>query len=851
MKKPISLPTSLPLRLWAVFHALILLAFLILLAAGRGIRADADLMHLMPSAGSGIPARVDESLSQTSSRNVFILARSADFAGARQLAVRLYDRLSREKRFFDSLSLFADDSSLTELADFVHEWQAALIPVDAAGQILQSDEEARAFADRALAAVYGGFSPSSFRYLDSDPYLLTDTALQNYLTALQDAGTALSPRDGVLATEFEGAYYVLIRGVLSREGARMGSRKAGVQYIYDSCRALEEELEADGGSGGTGGSSNGTAAGTPPADGHSFICSGTPFHSYESSLSASREISIISTVSLLLTLAILLAVFRTPFPILMSVLSIALSLGTAFAATLVLFGSIQLLALVFGTSLIGCGIDYSLHFFMHWRNGSGPVQRTRLRGLLFSYLSTVICYTVLLVMPFSLLRQIAVFSLAGITSAFLTSSCLFPVLPAAKRPVKEAESMKRTEAAEPAEAVKTVELDPRGKGQGFPAAGKLAAAGRYAAPGIVIISLCLLTAFHGNCRVQNSVASLYTMQGRLKDDSILSARILSSGTGSYFVIRGPSAEAVLQKEEAVCALLKARSIDRFIACSRFIPSRHSQEFSRQAADRLYRSVPDQAALLGLDEEAPGTTAASASTGLPAVPETAAVPESPEAAGTASGGERCLSPEDAASLPESLRQLIGMLWIGEEAGSFYSIILPTGACDEDACRAIAAEQEGVFFQNKVHSVNKSLDWLTRRILALFAIAFLLVLLVLKSSYSWRQTARIAAVPLVSILLILAVFAACGQRIDFFCTAGMLLVLGLGLDYVIYMQEQDCGGDGRDRTEAAAVALSFITTELSFGALAFSSFVPVHIIGLAISSGLLAAFVCTFSARKLTK
>ncbi len=819
MKKPISLPTSLPLRLWAVFHALILLAFLISLAAGRGIRADADLMHLMPSAGSGIPARVDESLSQTSSRNVFILARSADFADARQLAVRLYDRLSREKRFFDSLSLFADDSSLTELADFVHEWQAALIPADAAGQILQSDEEARAFADRALAAVYGGFSPSSFRYLDSDPYLLTDTALQNYLTALQDAGTALSPRDGVLATEFEGAYYVLIRGVLSREGARMGSRKAGVQYIYDCCRALEAEAEAEaaGENGGTGGSSNGTAAGTIPADGHSFICSGTPFHSYESSLSASREISIISTVSLLLTLGILLAVFRTPFPIVMSVLSIALSLGTAFAATQVLFGSIQLLALVFGTSLIGCGIDYSLHFFMHWRQD----QRPGLRGLLFSYLSTVICYTVLLVMPFSLLRQIAVFSLAGITSAFLTSSCLFPVLPAAKRPVK------------------TVELDPRGKGRGFPAAGRLAAAGRYAAPGIVIISLCLLAAFHGNCRVQNSVASLYTMQGRLKDDSILSARILSSGTGSYFVIRGSSAEAVLQKEEAVCALLKARSIDRFIACSRFIPSRHSQELSRRAADRLYRSVPEQAALLGLDEEAPGTSAHSASS------------ESPEAAGTASGGERWLSPEDAASLPESLRQLIGMLWIGEEAGRFYSIIMPTGACDEDACRAIAAGQEGVFFQNKVHSVNESLDWLTRRILALFAIAFLLVLLVLKSSYSWRQTARIAAVPLVSILLILAVFAACGQRIDFFCTAGMLLVFGLGLDYIIYMQEQDCGGDGRDRTEAAAVALSFITTELSFGALAFSSFVPVHIIGLAISSGLLAAFACTFSARKLTK
>ncbi|MBP5465400.1 MAG: hypothetical protein J6Y13_09550, partial [Treponema sp.] len=150
---------------------------------------------------------------------------------------------------------------------------------------------------------------------------------------------------------------------------------------------------------------------------------------------------------------------------------------------------------------------------------------------------------------------------------------------------------------------------------------------------------------------------------------------------------------------------------------------------------------------------------------------------------------------------------------------------------------------------VRSVNESLDWLTTRILALFAVACLLILLVLKCSYSWRQTARIVAVPLVSILLILAVFAASGQSIDFFCTAGMLLVFGRGLDYIIYMQEQDRSshGDGNEQTEAAAVALSFITTELSFGALAFSSFVPVHIIGLAISSGLFAAFTATFSRR----
>ena len=110
MRKPISLPTRLPVRLWAAFHAAILVAFLISLAAGRGIHADADLLRLMPSAGgTDAPARADEQLTRNSSRNVFILVRHADFASARQTAVRLYGLLAQEGQFFDSLELFRSE----------------------------------------------------------------------------------------------------------------------------------------------------------------------------------------------------------------------------------------------------------------------------------------------------------------------------------------------------------------------------------------------------------------------------------------------------------------------------------------------------------------------------------------------------------------------------------------------------------------------------------------------------------------------------------------------------------------------------------------------------------------------
>ena len=79
-----------------------------------------------------------------------------------------------------------------------------------------------------------------------------------------------------------------------------------------------------------------------------------------------------------------------------------------------------------------------------------------------------------------------------------------------------------------------------------------------------------------------------------------------------------------------------------------------------------------------------------------------------------------------------------------------------------------------------------------------------------------------------------------------------MFGLGLDYIIYMTEHgrrdETGGRG---IEPAAVLLSFVTTELSFGALALSSFVPVHIIGLCIFAGCLAAFLCTGMGRENCK
>ena len=80
--------------------------------------------------------------------------------------------------------------------------------------------------------------------------------------------------------------------------------------------------------------------------------------------------------------------------------------------------------------------------------------------------------------------------------------------------------------------------------------------------------------------------------------------------------------------------------------------------------------------------------------------------------------------------------------------------------------------------------------------------------------------------------------------------MILVFGLGLDYIIYLVENNKRhatiqslNDEKAKLEPFAILLSFVTTAVSFGALALSTFVPVHSLGLAIFTGLVFAFVAT--------
>jgi predicted exporter len=328
-------------------------------------------------------------------------------------------------------------------------------------------------------------------------------------------------------------------------------------------------------------------------------------------------------------------------------------------------------------------------------------------------------------------------------------------------------------------------------------------------------------------KVKNDISSLYTMSASMLESEIKAARILDHGSPYwYFIVSGSTPEETLEHEEALTLRLEDEisrgNLGSFLGTSVFVPSVKTQEKTYEAMKALLPIAESQYENLGFpleyaqfffDEFAAGAT-------------------------------YCL-PENA---PPNAG--VSNLWIGETRGNYYSCVMPMHPGDEAVFRAISAEFDFVHFINKAQDISRDLDILTKTVLFLFLAAYLVISVMVFFVYPWRDSLKICIVPLFLVLAALAILAANAIPLGFFSVAGLILVFGLGLDYIFYMTKKHSvigtpSFDGSASEDAAltplAVLLSFLTTLLAFGALAFSNFVPVHIFGLTISAGVSAAFI----------
>ncbi len=530
------------------------------------------------------------------------------------------------------------------------------------------------------------------------------------------------------------------------------------------------------------------------------LSSGLLPHAAYAARQAHREVTTFGLVSLLGTILLLLFVHRSMRPVLMSAGSITLGLMAALVACHWIFGRVHLLTLVFGSSLIGVAADYSTYFLTdafrvpgRW-TGRDAVRHVA-PGVLLGLGTALTAYAALMAAPFPGLRQIAVFSAVGLTVACGCVLCLFPMM----RPPQAPDVSPRIE-----KFLRALLPQPMRKG------------------GLLVLLLIVLVGVVGIARL-TVVNDLHLMQAtppQLKDSERRVRALMNNPTESqFFLVTGETDQDVLRHEEAFLprldALQEQGAISSYAALTRALPSQKAQ---MENAELLMRTAYAPDGLLKRMLTELGYTPAEIAAKL---------------AEAQAGTHARLTMQDwlASAASDSYRHL----WLGDVSGRFATVITLGGIRDIKALREI--EQPEVRLIDKVGDISSLLARYQRITLWILLLGYAGVLLLFSLRYGFQSALRVVLSPAIASVGTIGIFGLIGEALNLFSTFSLLLVLGIGIDYAIFLRE----GRRSPLSSMIAVLVCAATALLSFGMLAFSSTPFIHSFGLTMLIGITLAVV----------
>ncbi|MCQ2610904.1 MAG: MMPL family transporter [Treponema sp.] len=774
MKKKNSLSNNNYLFGWVFFHMAVAAALLILHSCGVQFKINTNLFDILPKTNnSRLVSKADNVMNSKTSRMFYVLLGAQEFDQAKQAGETLYSKI-KDSECFDEVYWTVNSNDFEQILGFTGNYKFNLLS-EKTIESAESKEGLKIYAEDAVTEYYNPFSMSSKDDVVSDPFLMNRDGLKEIFDKLGNSGTNMEIEEEVMTCEYDSKHYVMLRGKMSEKGAAINNANSAVKLIYsieDEIKSSDQEID--------------------------FIYSGVPFHSYESSSSAQKEITVISIVSIALIVILCLIVFRSLIPVCFSVCAIGLSAAFAFSSVMVVFKEIHVLTFVFGTTLIGTCLDYSVHYFTRWKADTNlttgsEIRRELFKGLSLSLLSTEICYVLLMFAPFTLLKQVALFCFAGILSTYLSVICVFPLLPVPKKNRK-------------------IYMPRFGQ---F----KLSPDNRKWLSRIItygLFAVCII--FMKNIRIENDLKSFYSMKGKLLESEVAANKILNFGSsGCYFIVKGKTRQDVMNQEyaftQSLDKLIAEGNLEDYNACTKYIPSPEKQNQSILAAQKFVPLLDDQYRELGITENVSDY-------------KNQFVEQLKKA--------QILYP-DSSDIPSSFKQAMNALWIGQVEDEYYSVIMPRYVKNPEELRKLADSNDSVFFMNKMADVGESLNKLTKLMLILLLVAVVVMRIVLSRFYDAARTRKIIVIPLVVIWTCAAALAVGNIPLGFFSVTGIVLAFGLGIDYIIYCVERP------DELNSTAIIISFVSSVISFGALAFSSFMPVHMFGVAVTAGLIMAVV----------
>ncbi|MCL1635033.1 MMPL family transporter [Luteimonas sp. SX5] len=505
-------------------------------------------------------------------------------------------------------------------------------------------------------------------------------------------------------------------------------------------------------------------------------------------------IGTVDTIGLVLLLWIAYRSWKIP---LLGVLPLASAGLAGLGAVAALFDGVHGITVAFGFTLIGVVQDYPIHLFSHQRPGLSPKANARALWptLATGVASTCIAYFTFLFSGVDGLKQLAVFTIAGLATAALATRFLLPAL---------------------------IDPAPRDFADSRLLARMWAQVARLPRPRWSLLAVALVAAaaaaFAPGAFWQNDLAKLTPVPAdALARDAQLRDALGAPDVRYVMTVQGRDAESVLQASEKLRPALDRLVADKAIAgydmAARYLPSAQIQR-ARQG------KLPDAATLGPTLVDAVAASPFRADAFDEFVADVAAAKRAPP-----------LAPRDLEGTPLAT-SVAGLLLVSSDHAT--ALVSLSGLTDPAAVARAAQARGAQLLDLKDASESLVATYRSRVLAALGIAALLLAGTVWIALRSPRRVLRVLLPMALTTLLIVAVLRALGVELTLFHLVALILAAGLGLDYALFFDH--AGDDYADqlRTLHALIVCSLMTL-LVFALLALSSIPVLRAIGSTVALG----------------
>ena len=630
------------------------------------------------------------------------------------------------------------------------------------------NDEADIVAENSLVNFYSPFFIPIVDNVEDDPFFVVNSKINEILVSENN----MESRDKIQFINYENKYNVLLNIDMLK--------KIDSDNFFNNLTYFLNSLETN--------------------ENVKTYISGVPIHTYYSQKSAQKEITIISIVSLIVICIMFIFVFKSVKPYIISMCTIFLAGASAFLLSSIFFRSIHIFTFVFGTSLIGISIDHSIHFITEWYNEKDKkeVLKKIFPSMLLGFLTTIISYLSLSLTSLTLLKQIALFSIFGLISSFLTVNIMYPIVFKNDRRVIK-------------DSVLNLSKNILN--------GYVRIINRKIILASFIIVIVISIIAIPRVKVNFSANQLYnTPDFLLESETEVYKRLNTSLAKNIIISRGDTLSKALLAEESIGDYFT----NNYMAISRVLYSEERQRNNiKLVEDKLMPLLKEQVNALDLNENSYNKIITEFENIKNEILDINKIIDEPSFS--------------------DLKKII------VTNNNKYFLIATS---DYNTNNIIKSENKDVKIFNLNEEINDALDSTAKTALKMAVIAYILIFIAMIIFFNKKQALAIILVQMMSTLINLSLHSIFSININIFSIFALILSIGISIDYAIFFSNSAADKE----ITFLAVFLSMMTTVLSFGTLAFSGFIPVKSFGLFLFIGVLSSFIVSpilFKFNKLIK